>query len=81
VRGISSAENLTAQVEGRVEDVDGVLRITRIHLVYHLRVRPGKREVVERVLTVYADTCPAYNSVKNSIECTWEADLTEGEES
>jgi len=79
VRGIPSAENLTAQVEGRVEDVDGVLRITRIHLVYRLCIPPGKKDVVDRVLKVYAAKCPAYNSVKDCIECTWEAEVNEQE--
>ena len=79
MRGIPSAENLIAQVEGHVEDVNGVLRITRIHLVYHLRVGKGQREVVDRVLKVYAERCPAYNSVKDCIECSWEANITEEE--
>ena len=77
MRGIPSAENLTAQVEGHVEDVNGVLRISRIHLVYRLRVGKGQREVVDRVLKVYAEKCPAYNTVKDCIECTWEVEVTE----
>jgi hypothetical protein len=34
VRGIRSAEKLVAQVEGDIEDVGGVMKITRIRLHY-----------------------------------------------
>ena len=34
MRGIKSADNLVAQVEGDIEDVDGVMRITKIRLHY-----------------------------------------------
>ena len=72
-----SAENLRADVEGDIEDVDGVLRITRIRVRYRVRVPSGKREEVERALEVYADRCPAYQSVKGCIDVSWDADLTE----
>ena len=72
-----SAENLRADVEGDIEDVDGVLRITRIRVHYRVRIPSGKREEVERALEVYADRCPAYQSVKGCIDVSWDADLTE----
>ena len=72
-----SAENLRAEVEGDIEDVDGVLRITRIRLRYHVRIPTGKREAVERALEVYADSCPAYQSVKGCIDVSWDAEVTE----
>jgi organic hydroperoxide reductase OsmC/OhrA len=74
---VTSAENLRADVEGDIEDVDGVLRITRIRLRYHARIPPGKRSEVERALEVYAEKCPAYQSVKGCIDVSWDADLTE----
>ena len=55
MRGIKSADNLVAQVEGDVEDVGGVLKITRIRLRYRLRTPPGMREEVDRVLEAYAE--------------------------
>jgi uncharacterized OsmC-like protein len=78
VRGIQSAENLTAQVEGDIEDVDGVLRITKIRLHYRFKAPAGMREKVDRVLASYAEKCPAYQSVKGCIECTWDAEIEEG---
>ena len=38
MRGIKSADNLVAQVEGDIEDVDGVMRITKIRLHYRFKV-------------------------------------------
>jgi uncharacterized OsmC-like protein len=78
VRGVRSAENLVAQVEGDIEDVDGVMRITRIRLHYRFKVPAGTREKVDRLLEVYAEKCPAYQSVKGCIECSWDAEIEEG---
>lgn len=78
MRGIKSADNLVAQVEGDIEDVDGVMRITKIRLRYLFQVPAGNRDKVDRVLASYAEQCPAYQSVKGCIECSWEAEIEEG---
>jgi uncharacterized OsmC-like protein len=78
VRGVKSAENLVAQVEGDIEDVGGVMKITRIRLHYRFRIPAGTREKVDRLLGSYAEMCPAYQSVKGCIECSWDADIEEG---
>jgi uncharacterized OsmC-like protein len=78
VREIKSADNLVAQVEGDIEDVDGVMRITKIRLHYRFRVPAGSREKVDRVLASYAEKCPAYQSVKSCIDCSWDAEVVEG---
>jgi uncharacterized OsmC-like protein len=72
VRDITAADNLVAEVEGEIEDVDGVIRITAIRLVYRLRIRADERPAVERVLAAHAAQCPAYQSVKGCIDCSWE---------
>lgn len=77
MREIKSAENLTADVEGDIEDVDGVLRITSIRLRYRIRIPAGSRDKVERALDTYADKCPAYQSIKGCIACSWDADIHE----
>ena len=64
-------------MEGDIEDVDGVLKITRIRLRYRLRIPSGSREKAERALAVYAEKCPAYQSVKGCIECSWQAEMQE----
>ena len=78
MRGVRSAENLVAQVEGDIEDVGGVLKITRIRLHYRFRIPAGTREKVDRLLESYAEKCPAYQSVKGCIACSWDADIEEG---
>jgi uncharacterized OsmC-like protein len=75
VRGIASAENLTAEVEGDIQDVDGVLRITQIRLRYRMKVPADLRDKANRALETYAEKCPAYQSVKGCIDCTWEAEI------
>jgi uncharacterized OsmC-like protein len=77
VRGIKSADNLVAQVEGDIEDVNGVMKITKIRLHYRFKIPPGSREKVDRVLASYAEICPAYQSVKSCIECGWDAEIEE----
>jgi uncharacterized OsmC-like protein len=78
VREIRSAENLVAEVEGNIEDIDGVMRITKIRLRYRFKIPSGSREKVDRVLASYAEKCPAYQSVKGCIDCSWDAEIEEG---
>jgi len=77
VREVKSAGNLIAHVEGDIEDVDGVLKITKIRLRYQFKIPPGSREKVDRALETYAEKCPAYQSVKGCIDCSWEAVIEE----
>ena len=66
-----------AEVEGDIEEVAGVLKISRIRLRYRIQIPSGLREKAERALTVYADACPAYQSIKGCIECSWTAEMVE----
>jgi hypothetical protein len=77
VRGARSAGNLTADVEGDIENVGGVMKITRVRLRYRFQVPAGTREKIERLLDSYAEQCPAYQSVKGCIDCTWTAEIEE----
>jgi len=62
-------------VEGDIEDVDGVIRVTRVRVRYRLKIPSDAREKAERALKVYADSCPAYVSVRGCIEVTATADF------
>jgi len=57
--------------------VDGVLKITKIRLKYRFKLPSETREKAERALRVYAENCPAYQTVKDSIECSWDAEMEE----
>jgi hypothetical protein len=54
------------------------LRITRIRLHYRFAAPADKRESVERLLDHYAESCPAYQSVKGCIACSWTAVIEDG---
>ncbi len=50
-------------------EADGkVLVIKRIRQTFRLAVPERERETVERVLSVYADSCPVARSLKGSID-------------
>ena len=71
-----SFENLRADTVGEIEVEGKVLVIKRIRQTFRLTADEGDRETIERVLRVYADSCPVARSVKGSIEITSELDLT-----
>ncbi|WP_119069830.1 OsmC family protein [Rubrobacter indicoceani] len=71
-----SFDNLEADTIGEVEDEGKVLVIKRIKHSMRLSASEEDRETVERVLRVYADSCPVARSLKGSIEITSELDLT-----
>ena len=60
---------------GEVEAEGKVLVIKRIKQTFHLAVPEKERETVERVLSVYVDSCPVARSVKGSIEISSELDF------
>ena len=70
-------ETIQADVEGDIEAVDKVLRITRIRVRYRLRIPTGMREKAERAVETHATKCPAANSIRGCIELDIKADITE----
>ncbi len=61
---------------GEVETENKVLVVKRIKQIFHLVADENDREKIERVLNVYADSCPVARSIKGSIDITSELDLT-----
>ena len=80
MRSIATVGRLSAAVEGDVEEVDGVLRITTIRLHYRLSIPDGEepvdRDAIDRALDSYADKCPAYQSIKGCIACDWDLEVS-----
>jgi uncharacterized OsmC-like protein len=64
----TAQEEYWADVEGDIEDINGVLRIARIRVNYHLRVSAGKEADARQALGVYLARCPAAQSVIGCIE-------------
>ncbi|HEU4493789.1 MAG TPA: OsmC family protein [Rubrobacteraceae bacterium] len=71
-----SYEDLRAETVGEVETEGKVLVIKRIKQTLYLTASEEDRPTIERVLEVYADSCPVVRSVKNSIEVSSELNLT-----
>ena len=63
-------------MEGDIENVDGVIRITTIRVHYRVAVDEDKRTGAEKALASYASRCPAYQSVQGCIEVSSTADWT-----
>ena len=70
-------ENVQADVEGDIEAIDKVLRITRIRVHYRLRIPSGSRDRAERAVATHAAKCPAANSISGCIDLDISADITE----
>ncbi len=57
-----------ADVEGDIEDVNGVLKITRIRVVYHLKLPQEKAADAREAFSSYLVRCPAAQSVVGCID-------------
>jgi uncharacterized OsmC-like protein len=63
-------------VVGEIETESKVLVVKRITTTFHLEAGEEDRETIERVLDVFADSCPVARSIRNSIEITSKLNLT-----
>ncbi len=61
-----------ATVTGDIENVDGVLKITRINVHYELKVPAENREDAKESLDTYLSLCPGAQSVIGCIDITHE---------
>jgi organic hydroperoxide reductase OsmC/OhrA len=66
---------LTADTSGEIEKDGNVLVIKRIHVTYHLKVKPEQRETAEKVHGFHADYCPVARSIKGCIDITTELQM------
>lgn len=68
-KGIPTPESLYwADVEGDIENVNGVLRITTIRVRYHLKVAEDKMAEAKESFSTYITRCPAAQSVIGCIK-------------
>ena len=73
---IRTFENLyEATVIGDIEDVDGVLKVTRIKVNYSLKAPEDKWEDAKEALETYLPLCPGAQSVIGCIEISHELTL------
>jgi organic hydroperoxide reductase OsmC/OhrA len=57
-----------ADVEGDIENVNNVLKITQIRVTYHLKVPPDKIEEAKGAFSSYLTSCPAAQSLIGCIK-------------
>ncbi len=68
-RKIATPEELYwADVEGDIENVNKVLKITQIRVNYHLKVDPKKIPEAREAFSSYLTSCPAAQSVIGCID-------------
>jgi len=63
---------LISEARGEIEKDGRVLIIRRIHVTYHLKLKPEQHETAQKVHGFHADFCPVARSIKGSIEVTTE---------
>ena len=77
-RGLAAGpENLEAQVEGVMEEIDGKLLLTHVTVNYRIKVPKEKRDAAERALQFHGDRCPVSESVKRGITVEWKSEIIE----
>jgi hypothetical protein len=70
-------DRFRADVEGDIEDVDGVLRITRIRVRYTLKAPAGKTADARDAMAAYIVQCPGAMSVRGCIAIEDSLDVSE----
>jgi organic hydroperoxide reductase OsmC/OhrA len=66
-----------ATVTGDIEDVNGVLKITRIHVHYQLKLPADRRADAEAAFNNYITLCPAAQSVVEAIKITHDLEMSD----
>jgi hypothetical protein len=70
-------ERYWADAEGDIENVNNVLKITRMRVKYHLDVDRGKTTDAREALSSYITRCPAAQSVIGCIDIQSDAVINE----
>jgi len=65
---LTTEDKYWAEVEGDIEDVNGILKITRIRVNYHLRLLQEKIGEAKEAFSLYLPFCPAAQSVIGCID-------------
>ncbi len=73
----TSPDKLEADAKGRIEAPEGVMKITAIDIHFDVTIPKGKREEAERALRVFERNCPVAQTLKGSLELTYDWEITE----
>jgi organic hydroperoxide reductase OsmC/OhrA len=75
----TSEDRYQAHVEGDIEDVNSVLKITRIRVHYSLKIPPGKGDDARQAFEQYLPFCPGAQSVMGCIQIDHDVGIKEEE--
>jgi uncharacterized OsmC-like protein len=64
-------------VEGDIEDIDHVIRITRLRVKYHLKIPFGLRPEAERAIETHERKCPAAVTLRGALAIEYAAEIDE----
>lgn len=68
-KNIRTSEDLYhTEVEGDIENVGDIIKITRIRVTYYLKVPNDKTDEAREAFSSYLNFCPAAQSVINCID-------------
>ncbi len=73
----TTEDRYQAHVEGDIEDVNGVLKITRIRVHYSLMVPRGKADEARQAFDQYLPSCPGAQSVIGCIHIEHDTKIEE----
>jgi organic hydroperoxide reductase OsmC/OhrA len=59
---------LTSEARGDIGKDGKVLIVKRIHVTYHLKIKPEHQETAQRVLGFHADFCPVARTIRGCVE-------------
>ena len=66
---------LSSDVKGEIELDGKVMVIKRIHVTYHLKLKPEQRETAEKVHGFHIDYCPVARTMKGCVEFSTELNM------
>jgi organic hydroperoxide reductase OsmC/OhrA len=76
---IKTSEDLyKAEVTGDIEEVNGIVKITRIDVKYFLKAPPEKHDEAKKAFNAYLSLCPAAQSIIGCIDIQHELNLSNG---
>ncbi|MFZ0548074.1 MAG: OsmC family protein [Candidatus Promineifilaceae bacterium] len=77
-RGIPAGDGyLYSETRGEIEKEDNVLVIRRIHVTYHLKMAPAKREAAERAHRIHQEYCPVARTIRGCVDISTELIIEE----
>ncbi|MEJ2684763.1 MAG: hypothetical protein P8Z71_10250 [Candidatus Sulfobium sp.] len=71
---LTTKDRYRAEVEGDIENVNNILKITRIRVTYHLKLQREQSREAREAFSSYLHLCPAAQSIIGCIAI--EDDLT-----